>query len=57
MIVEQEGREFVLREALKNRSFFDYIIVDCAPFELNYVNALLVEVFIPRNVNIMHWKV
>lgn len=41
-IAEQEGREFILREALqKIQIHYDYIIVDCAPsLSLITVNAL-----------------
>ena len=41
-IAEQDGREFILREALKEIDHsFDYIIVDCAPsLSLITVNAL-----------------
>ena len=41
-IAEQDGREFILREALKQvAGQFDYIIVDCAPsLSLITVNAL-----------------
>ena len=42
VIAEQEGREFILREALQQiEDKFDYIIVDCAPsLSLITVNAL-----------------
>ena len=42
VIAEQEGREFILREALKEvEKNFDYILVDCAPsLSLITVNAL-----------------
>ena len=41
-IADQEGREFILREALKQiEKDYDYIIVDCAPsLSLITVNAL-----------------
>ena len=41
-IAEQEGREFILKNALNEiRDSFDYIIVDCAPsLSLITVNAL-----------------
>ncbi|TCM63720.1 chromosome segregation ATPase [Acinetobacter calcoaceticus] len=41
-IADQEGREFILREALKQvEKDFDYILVDCAPsLSLITVNAL-----------------
>ena len=42
VIAEQDGREFILRDALKQiEKDFDYIIVDCAPsLSLITVNAL-----------------
>ncbi|MBU3846796.1 MAG: ParA family protein [Candidatus Acinetobacter avistercoris] len=41
-IAEQEGREFILRDAIKSiEANFDYIIVDCAPsLSLITINAL-----------------